>query len=339
MSLNEEIESCKLYTIASYSEQLITACISGDIESCIRAYEKDSFTTNTKHVAEVGLQLAAEHGHGNIVEFLIAKQVNVSANLNWAIRVAAKNGHESIIRTLIAAGADIWNTGVTTYTSRVEPGFEHYYPLSYSVRGTSAFELASQGGHLHILQFIETLGPIHAELWFKCLCVAADHAHTSIIKYITDRKLTDICARDNYALRFSAAKGNLEAVKLLVENGANVNAKSGQAIKWAAEKGRFDVVKYLLKKGSISRIEAFELAAEHAHITIIKYFVDKDIVDDRDSALQFAAASGNVEIAEYLIKKGVSKDAKRDAFEVAMHNEQDRMAEILDATKYRQIRM
>src|SRR5262245_26656349 len=56
------------------------------------------------------------------------------------------------------------------------------------------------------------------------------------------------------ALGFACSKGHLDAVQLLVERGANVNAEdtfyNATPISWAIENGHNDIVKYLLQKGA-----------------------------------------------------------------------------------------
>ena len=44
---------------------------------------------------------------------------------------------------------------------------------------------------------------------------------------------------DNYALKFSALSGHYEIVKLLIANGANVQADNNYALQVAAEKGHY----------------------------------------------------------------------------------------------------
>jgi len=46
-------------------------------------------------------------------------------------------------------------------------------------------------------------------------------------------------------LIYESAKGNLSAVKMLVEHGANIHALGDSAIQWAEANCHLDVVKYL----------------------------------------------------------------------------------------------
>ena len=68
--------------------------------------------------------------------------------------------------------------------------------------------------------------------------------------------------------------GNLELVKLCVENGADITAEYNYAIRWAAYYGHLDVVIYLHKNGADITAEdnyALMWAAEKGHLDVVKY--------------------------------------------------------------------
>ena len=60
----------------------------------------------------------------------------------------------------------------------------------------------------------------------------------------------DVCAKDNYAIRWASFHGHLAVVKYLVSAGANVSAQFDCAIHWAAKRENMEVVRYLHKKGA-----------------------------------------------------------------------------------------
>ena len=60
---------------------------------------------------------------------------------------------------------------------------------------------------------------------------------------------------DSKSKVIEAVKNNdLENIKRLVEQGANLHADDEEALQWAAEKGHLEVVKYLLEQGADSDI-------------------------------------------------------------------------------------
>jgi hypothetical protein len=65
----------------------------------------------------------------------------------------------------------------------------------------------------------------------------------------------DIHFMKDVCLRNAAGEGRLEAVKLLLKHGADIHAKEDQAIRWASEKGFTEIVLLLLKHGADFRAE------------------------------------------------------------------------------------
>jgi len=88
-------------------------------------------------------------------------------------------------------------------------------------------------------------------------------------------KETDFELKDkNKALFWFSRRGNLEIVKCLVENGANVNAGDDYALYEAASCGHLEVVKYLVSKGSnirSHRCQALKRAERNNHVEVVKY--------------------------------------------------------------------
>ena len=115
----------------------------------------------------------------------------------------------------------------------------------------------------------------------------------------------DIHVQNNYILKRSATKGQLDVVKYLVENGANIHAENDYALRYSACNGHLEVVKYLVENGAdIHSIDDFALrwSAELGQFNIVKYLVEQgaDIHTDDDFALRYSAKNGHTEIAEYL---------------------------------------
>jgi len=66
----------------------------------------------------------------------------------------------------------------------------------------------------------------------------------------------------------------LEVVKFLVENGANIHAKNDHALKLAAANGHFEIVKYLIVKGANFHAlndQALRYAQKNKQYKIVRY--------------------------------------------------------------------
>jgi len=69
------------------------------------------------------------------------------------------------------------------------------------------------------------------------------------IKYLVEHG-ADITTEDNYAIRWAATNGHFDVVKYLAEHGADLTIWNNYAIYWAARCG-LEVVKYLAKHRTI----------------------------------------------------------------------------------------
>lgn len=93
---------------------------------------------------------------------------------------------------------------------------------------------------------------------------------------------------------------NLDIIKELVEEGANIHVCDDYTLRWAAKNGHLEVVKYLIEKGA-DIDDAFQLAAKSGYLEVVKYLAEKgaDIHAGNNYALRWSEG----EVAEYLKSK------------------------------------
>jgi ankyrin repeat protein len=129
---------------------------------------------------------------------------------------------------------------------------------------------------------------------------------------------------DKNNLLLAAKDGHIDIVKLLIDKGADVNAKSSNgwtALMLASETGYIDIAKLLIDKGadvnakSSNGWTALMLASKAGHIDIVKLLIDKgvDVNTNRDigtTALVSASGAGHIDVVKLLIDKGVDVNAK-----------------------------
>ena len=123
---------------------------------------------------------------------------------------------------------------------------------------------------------------------------------------------------DNTPLMDAAENGQLDVVKYLVDNGANVNTidKAYRTpLMLAAEKGHLDVVKYLVDKGAMNAQNCAELAAKNGYLDVVEFLVTKGTdVNARGRngtmPLMKAAGLGQLDVVKYLVDKGADVNAK-----------------------------
>ena len=131
------------------------------------------------------------------------------------------------------------------------------------------------------------------------------------------------------ALRLAARKGDIEAVKKSIADGADVNAKSESGttpLQRAAQYGEKEVVELLISKGAdLSAKEdifgktPLHYAAEEGHKETLKLLIDKgaDVHagdKDGDSPLAWAVYSNHMDIVKLLIAAGADVNVKNNKY-------------------------
>jgi Ankyrin repeats (3 copies) len=115
---------------------------------------------------------------------------------------------------------------------------------------------------------------------------------------------------DRTALSFAAERGSVEIVKMLLEHGADVNAKDtsnhATAMTWALEKGHVEIIRLLLEKGATGGAEALQRGVDKDNSALVALAVDKvkPTADELSVALASAERDGKTKVAEQLRKAG-----------------------------------
>ena len=163
------------------------------------------------------------------------------------------------------------------------------------------------------------------------LWVACAENDTAILKLLIKFKADVNQKTDgeypNGGLHFAAQEGFLDIIKILIENGANVNSLgvvNHSAIRVACRNGHLDVVKYLLEHGAVlddklgnDRATPLEGAAGQGHLDIVQYLVEKGAnVNHQDKELDTpigeAALKGHLDVVKYLLEHGANPALKND---------------------------
>jgi ankyrin repeat protein len=154
--------------------------------------------------------------------------------------------------------------------------------------------------------------------WTSALLSASRNGQIKVVQEILkgeERSDIDLVDDNGYtSLHIAAASGHTEVVRILLENDANVNAKSKDEmtpVLAAALQGRIETFNVLrsianLKAVNIFGQDALYLAAEGGHIQIVEALLEGGGFDERKTkwgwtALDVASYHGHVEIVELLL--------------------------------------
>ncbi|KAI2763075.1 hypothetical protein DTO006G1_2214 [Penicillium roqueforti] len=164
------------------------------------------------------LQAAAQGGHLKVVERLLAATANVNApaaegNGRTALQAAAEGGHLQVVERLLAAKADI----------NAPPG---------EINGRTALQAAAEGGHLQVVErLLAAKAVVNAPAGYggTALQAAAYGGHLKVVERLLAVK-ADVNAPDKHgrtALQAAAHGGHLQVVERLLAAKADVNAPAG----------------------------------------------------------------------------------------------------------------
>ena len=100
-------------------------------------------------------------------------------------------------------------------------------------------------------------------------------------------------------------KIDLEVIKKLVKEGADIHSNNDRALRWASSEGHFGVVKFLIEKGADIHADsdrALKWASSEGHLGIVRLLIEKgaDIHSNNDYALIWASSKGHLGTVKFL---------------------------------------
>ncbi len=257
--------------------------------------------------ADAALIVAANQGHGEIVESLLAKGAHENDQEEkgcTALMYAARNGHTSIVESLLAKGADV---------------------NAQNEKGSTAIMFAARNGHTAIAESLLARGAdvnVHAtNNGTTALILAAGNGHSEVVASLlaNGAEVNSGDGDGDSALILAAKKGYKEIVDSLLASGAAVNAQNKEgntALILAAWSGHSEIVESLLAKGAEVSAQnekgntALILAAgDEPHLEVVEKVLaagaDVNALNHNGtSALMIAAWWGHKAIVDRLLAGG-----------------------------------
>jgi ankyrin repeat protein len=265
------------------------------------------------------LYAASEAGHTNMVKLLLEYDADIFGNRigrsGNAFQEAAEGGHGEIVKLLLESGFDVNTRG-------------RYYiddSSSFYCYGSNALCAASEKGNTALVKLLlehDAFVNFPGGIYGNPLQAAAAKGHEEVVEILLNTEGIEINETGKYlswlgdeadgtALYLASEEGHVNIVKLLLDRGADIDAKVdlwGTALTIAAVSNQEEVVRLLLERG--------------ADVNVENEFCN--------SALDAAAQYGHEEIAEMLYNAGGNiEKALEDAKNRRGQNTSDYSLEIL----------
>jgi ankyrin repeat protein len=266
----------------------------------------------------MAVHLAARNGHGKVVCFLVERKSDYRSTDkrdNTILHHAVKGGSAEIVNFLLGRGfkRDVRNIKIIPRT--VEGGF-----IPDRVSGNTPLQLAVNKGYTEIAKsLVEHGASLKALVLDNCcnassinrgntlLHVAAQNRATEMVQFFILDKQMNVNTKNHWdltPLHFAAQNGCLAIVKLLVQNGAGLEAKSSTyyntstPLSLAVVNGHIEVADFLIEQGATLTEKT-------------KCLIDMQRGNNEyPTLLHFAAENNDTALACLLINNGANVDIK-----------------------------
>ncbi len=268
-------------------------------------YLSRNFYLGSKNKA---LKEACEHGHLPVVKYLLEMGADIHFKNDFCLFLAIKFKHISVVEFLIEKGSNIHLDSLKQSIASGNLNLVKYLTnLGCIMNDGDDVVLASEHGHLDILQYLIEIGKDISVHNCQALVGASMNGHLEIVKYIFE-KVNNIDYNGlTRSFILACMSSHLEIVKYLLERGADIYLN--QAFQVVCRCGYLDMVKYLKEYGvdiHYKEEKALRSACKYDRLSVVEFLTEHgaDIHAKYNYSLKIAIEKRNLEIVEYLKRHG-----------------------------------
>ena len=138
----------------------------------------------------------------------------------------------------------------------------------------------------------------------KRLIAASKQGNIDIVRFLLENE-ANVHAVDDLALRWASSNGHTDTVLLLLDNEANIHAQNDLALILASKNGHTDTVLLLLENDANAHALndwALRLASHNGHTDIVDLLLksEANVHANNDYALRLASKNGHTDIVKLL---------------------------------------
>ena len=269
------------------------------------------------------LMLAANCGHTETVRYLVGlKDVDVNHENEYgatALLCAVQKGLPTVVQVLIDAGADV---------------------QTKNTNGELPLHFASFMGELGAVKLLVEAGAdVRAtQKGDTCLMLASGAGHIDTVRYLVGLPGVEVNTHEEKkgftALHFAVQEGHADVVQVLIDAGADMEAKNSagcSALLLAGFHGKLDVIKVLIKAGACVCVTenngdtCLMLASLYRHTETVRTLLCMPEVDvnhakyNGSTSLHYAVLKKHTDVVQVLIAAGADVDANNSLGSTPLH--------------------
>jgi ankyrin repeat protein len=284
--------------------------------------------------------------HQTAREFLINNKITETSNYKWSFRMADIESIMTQICIKYLLMDDLVNNkpeenhniqSFLVYSAQNWP--DHFREMPLLSRSElvelacGLYEVTSKQYALWFPLFWKAVMPYTQEPKMSAIHLTAFNGHDDIICRLFTSNKSIVSHQDNTgmdALKWASLRGHYETVRILLENGPDVNAKGGycdNALYAASQGGHLEVVQLLLENGADVNAQggyygnALLAASQGGHHEVMRILLENgaDVNGYYKNALLAASGRGHHEVVQIWLENGADVNAQNGLYDNALY--------------------